>query len=51
MSLPAWLASIVQVPTPMKETTPALIEQTELEVLSMVKVTGLPEAPPLAVGV
>jgi hypothetical protein len=49
--LPAWLASIMQVPVPLKETTPPAIEQTAPAELSMVNVTGLPEAPPVAVTV
>ena len=49
--MPAWLASITQVPIPMKETVEPLIEQTELAVASIVKMTGLPEAPPVAITV
>ena len=49
LALPAWLASTTHVPTPVKETVDSLIEQTELAVESMVKVTGLPDAPPVAV--
>ena len=41
--LPVWLALIVQVPAPMKETTPPLIEQTELDELAIVSATARPE--------
>ena len=51
LALPAWLALIVHVPTARNETTAALIEQTALATASMVKMTGLPEAPPVAVTV
>jgi len=49
--LPAWLASIVQLPAAVKVTTPLeSIEQLALVVESMVKVTGRPELA-IAVGV
>ena len=48
--LPAWLASIVQVPPVRKVTTPAEMEQTEALDGSMVNVTGSPEVA-VAVGV
>ena len=47
---PAWSASITQVPTPVKETSAPLIEQTEVAEASMVNVTGRPEVA-VAVGV
>ncbi len=51
--VPAWLASITQVPAPVKVTTPAaLIEHAPaVEVGSMVKTTGFPDPPPVAAGV
>jgi hypothetical protein len=49
--LVAWFALITQVPTPVKLTTPAVTEQTLVAVESMVKVTALPEPPPVAVTV
>ena len=48
-ALPAWLASIMQLPGPLKVTAEPEIEHTEVVEESMVKVTGLPEAPPDAV--
>ena len=50
MVLPAWFASTLHVPTPVKETTPAEIEHTEEVEASMVKVTVSPEVV-VAVGV
>jgi hypothetical protein len=43
---PAWLASMTQLPGWLKVTVEPEIEQTEVPGESMVKVTGLPEAPP-----
>jgi hypothetical protein len=40
---PGWFAFSTQFPTPMNETTPALMEQTELAVPSTVITTGKPE--------
>ncbi len=37
---PAWLASRVQVPTPVKLTTPPAMEQFEVEAGSIEKLTG-----------
>ena len=48
--LPAWLASIAQLPAAVKLTTPPEMEQLALVVESMVKVTGSPELA-VAVGV
>jgi hypothetical protein len=42
---------MVQVPTPWKLTTDPRIEQTDVEAVSMVKTTGFPEEPPVAVTV
>ena len=53
MVLPAWLASMVQVPPPAVKVTsevPASMLQP-VEAPSRLKVTGRPEAPPVAVGV
>ncbi len=48
----AWLASMTQVPAPVKLTVDPLIEQApELDEASMEKVTGLPEPPPVALTV
>ena len=48
--MPAWLASITQVPVPVKLTLAPLIEQApEVEEVSIENVTGLPEPPPVAV--
>ena len=41
---------MVQVPAPVKLTTPPVMEQTDALAAAMAKVTGLPEAPPVAVG-
>lgn len=49
LALPAWLASIVQMPDPMKLTVEPDIEHTEPLEASIVKPTGLPDAPPVAV--
>ena len=49
--LPAWLASMTQLPTAGKLTTPAVMEHTAEAEPSTVKVTALPEAPPVAAGV
>ena len=48
--LPAWLASITQLPAALKVTTPPAIEQIVLEEESMVIVTARPELA-VAVGV
>ena len=48
--LPAWFASMTQVPTPLKETVEPLIEQTALAEASIVRATGRPEVA-VAVGV
>ena len=48
---PAWFALILHVPAALKLTTPDEIEQIALVVASIVKVTGLPDPPPVAVGV
>ena len=48
--VPDWSASIRQLPTVLKETMPTLIEHTDAELRSMLKVTGLPEPPPVAAG-
>ena len=50
LELPAWLASIVQLPAAVKLTTPPEMEQLAEVVESMVKVTGSPELA-VAVGV
>ncbi len=42
---------MTQVPTALKVTRGELYEQTEVLPASMVKVTGLPDSPPVAVGV
>jgi hypothetical protein len=50
--LPTWLASITQVPTPVKLTVVREIEQApDVDEESMDKVTGLPEPPPVALTV
>ena len=49
--LPAWLALIVHVPTARNETTARLIEHTALAAASIVKMTGWPDPPPVAVTV
>ena len=49
-TLPAWLASRVQVPAAWKETTPALIEQTPDDAASTV-ITGVRPEVAVAVGV
>ena len=50
LSLPAWLASMTQLPGWPKVTRDPEIEQAELvEDGSMLKVTGFPEPPPVAV--
>ena len=46
--LPDWLASITQLPTPMKLTVVPEMLQTPLAPPSIVNVTGLPEGPPVA---
>ncbi len=50
--LPAWLASTTHVPTPVKEIVapfvPPLEHAPEVLAASIVKVTGLPDAPPVA---
>jgi hypothetical protein len=43
VAFPAWFASIVQVPTPVKVTFEPAIEQTLLAVGSIVSATGRPE--------
>jgi len=45
-ALPAWLASMTQLPCWLKVTVEPESEHTEVLEESMVKVTGLPEAPP-----
>ena len=50
MALPAWLASMTQVPAAVKLTTPAVMEHTDEEEASMVMATGRPEEA-VAVGV
>ena len=42
---------MTQVPTPTKETVEPEIEQTDAAVASMVNTTGLPDPPPVALGV
>ena len=42
-ALPAWLASITQVPAPMKLTVAPETEHTEVALESMVKTTDRPE--------
>ena len=50
--LPAWLASMMQVPAPVKETTPAVMAQTPVELeASIVNVTGVRPEEAVAVGV
>ncbi len=50
--MPAWFASITQVPAPVKFTVVPLVPDTEQTPAavegSTVKTTGLPEAPPVA---
>ena len=46
--LPAWLASMTQVPGLSKVTVEPEIEHTERLAGSMLKVTGLPDPPPVA---
>ena len=48
---PAWLASRMQVPGLLKVTVDPEIEHTEPLAESMLKITGLPDAPPVAVTV
>ena len=43
MALPAWLASITQVPAPMNDTVEPEIEHTEAADASMVKATVRPD--------
>ena len=43
LALPAWLASMTQVPAAWKLTTPAEIEQTPVLVVSTVRATVRPE--------
>ena len=50
MPLPAWLASMVQVPAPVKATTPPEMVQTADVEESTVRVTARPEVA-VAVGV
>jgi len=47
-ALPAWLASMTQLPGRLKVTTEPEIEHVEVFEGSMVKITRLPEAPPTA---
>ena len=48
-ALPAWLASMTQVPAPVKlTTTPAMEQAPAVEEASMLNVTGLPDVPPAA---
>ena len=44
----AWLASITSVPRPVAVSTPLVIVPVPVLDGSMVKMTGLPEAPPVA---
>ena len=46
--MPAWLAAIVQVPTP--SSTRAPLDELTVQIVPVreLKVTGLPEAPPVA---
>ena len=49
MVSPAWFASTTQVPAPVSETVaPATVQAPAVEVVSMEKVTGFPEPPPVA---
>ncbi|GAA0707681.1 hypothetical protein GCM10009105_06630 [Dokdonella soli] len=41
--MPAWFASITQVPAPVNDTVDALIEQTALALASIVNATARPE--------
>src|SRR3954447_1139438 len=43
LALPAWLASMTQVPAPMNDTVEPEIEHTDVAVASIVNVTGRPE--------
>ena len=47
--LPAWLASMTQVPGWAKATVAPEIEHTEALAGSMLKMTGSPDPPPVAV--
>jgi len=53
LALPAWLASMTQVPTPVKVTAPVAdtVQAPEVEEASAEKTTGLPDAPPVALAV
>ena len=46
--LPAWLASMLQGPVPVKLTVDPEIEHTPMVEASTANVIGFPEAPPLA---
>ena len=43
MALPAWFASMTQVPTAVNDTVEPLMEHTELAAASIINVTGRPE--------
>ena len=45
------MASITQFPAVVNDTTPELLRVQPVEVPSRLKVTGVPESPPVAVGV
>ena len=49
LSLPAWLASMTQLPVLLKVTLEPMIEHTEALPGSMLRITGLPDPPPEAV--
>jgi hypothetical protein len=51
LALPAWLASIVQVPAPVKLTVAPEIVHTAWAAGAIVNTTGLPDPPPAAVTV
>lgn len=53
LALPAWLASMTQVPTPVKVTAPVAdtVQAPEVEEASAEKTSGLPDAPPVALAV
>ena len=51
MALPAWLASITQVPMAVNDTVEPEIEQTAVAEASIVKATGRPEGEAVAVTV
>ena len=49
--MPAWLAVTAQVPTPIPVTVPLLLTVQMLVEVLLLKVTGLPDAPPVALAV